>query len=281
MVTYPNANQQKNLDNYSIKQKKKRMKKNILFLLIAAFAFTANAQNSYNSMLNNALKFIDTPYAANTLEVNNEEELVVNCDEVDCTTFVEYTLAMALCSDQGDDMLESEFAENLQKIRYRNGEINGYPSRLHYATEWVNDNVRKGLIEDITEVNSPVTTRVNLSFMSNNADKYAQLKNSPTDKAQIAAIERELSGQTIHYFPKDNLPLEGVRWIKNGDIIMFTTNIEGLDVSHMGIAIYVKDNLHLLHASSKSGKVVVEKMPLNRQLARDKSITGIRVLRMK
>lgn len=35
-------------------------------------------------------------YVAHTLEVNDEEKLVVNFDEVDCTTFVEYVLALSL-----------------------------------------------------------------------------------------------------------------------------------------------------------------------------------------
>lgn len=252
-------------------------------LLIIAFAFACklDAQNEYNLMLSNGLKYLDTPYAPNMLEVTDEEELIVNGDELDCTTFVEFALAMALCQDQGDDMLESEFAENLQKIRYRNGEINGYPSRLHYATEWINDNVRKGFIEDITATRGTATSTVNLSYMSSNPDKYKHLQNSPSNRAQMAAIEKELSGEVITYLPKESLPLEGTAWIKNGDIIMFTTSIPGLDVSHMGLAIYVKGNLHLLHASSKAKKVIVDNMPLNRQLARDKNTTGIRVLRLK
>lgn len=258
------------------------MKKLTLLLFISfTLLFNINAQNDYNLMLSNGFKYIDTPYEANTLDVNDEEELVVNGDEMDCTTFVEFALAMSFCTDQGDNMLESEFAEHLQKIRYRNGEINGYPSRLHYATEWINDNIRKGYIEDITEIKSNATTQVNLSFMSSNPEKYKHLKDSPSNRAQIAAIEKELSGQVVHYLPKEDLPLEGLSWIKNGDIIMFTTSIPGLDISHMGLAVYAKGNLHLLHASSKAKKVVVDNMPLNRMLARDKNITGIRVLRMK
>ena len=47
-------------------------------------------------MLTNAQTFIDTPYTAHTLEMDDEEDLIINCDEVDCTTLVEYVLAMSL-----------------------------------------------------------------------------------------------------------------------------------------------------------------------------------------
>ena len=59
-------------------------------------------------MLTNAQTFIDTPYTAHTLEMDDEEDLIINCDEVDCTTLVEYVLAMSLCPTQGKDMREGE-----------------------------------------------------------------------------------------------------------------------------------------------------------------------------
>ncbi len=93
-------------------------------------AMPAIAQET-NPMLSNGLKLLGVPYVANTLEVNDDEELVINCDQVDCTTFVENVLAMSLCPTQGDDMSERDFSNNLEQIRYRNGKIDGYTSRLH------------------------------------------------------------------------------------------------------------------------------------------------------
>ena len=46
----------------------------------------AKAQQEANPMLANAQTVIDVPYVAHTLETDGEEELVINCDEVDCTT---------------------------------------------------------------------------------------------------------------------------------------------------------------------------------------------------
>ena len=94
---------------------------------------TASAQNqARNEMLLNAVSFINTPYGVKTLDMNNEEQLVLNTDEVDCVTLVENVLAMSLAEDsQTMAVNEQDFTRWLTKIRYRNGVINGYTSRLH------------------------------------------------------------------------------------------------------------------------------------------------------
>ena len=51
-----------------------------------AIASSVSAQETGNAMLKYGLNFLKTPYVAHTLEVNEEEKLVVNFDEVDCTT---------------------------------------------------------------------------------------------------------------------------------------------------------------------------------------------------
>ena len=249
----------------------------IITNLTKAQKITAEA----NPMLNNALLFLVTPFASNTQDVTADEELIVNADEVDCTTFVEYVLAMSLCDDQGDEMSENDFATNLEKIRYRDGIIDGYTSRLHYITEWISDNVKKGIIEDITASKSQEIMPVFVNFMSTHPDRYKHLENSTKNVVKMSQIERSISGQKVHYVSKENLPIDGFPWIKNGDIIAFTTSAPGLDISHMGIAIYLKGNLHLIHASSREKKVIVDNIALYKQLDRDKNVTGIRVLRMK
>lgn len=261
--------------------KLKQMKKISMFLLIVcSVGFQAVAQER-NLILSNGQSFINTPYVANTLEANNREDLIINCDEVDCTTLVEYILAMSLCSEQGNNMSEDEFANNLKRIRYRNGKIDGYSSRLHYISDWIDNGVKNGFLEDITAKESPLKQKLSLSYMSSNPNKYRQLANSPENLQKIKEVEKELSKKEVSWLPGDVIPVKGLPYIKNGDIIAITTNTPGLDIAHMGIAIYVQDNLCLLHASSDKGKVVVDRLALNRLLARNKNWTGIRVLRMK
>ena len=104
----------------------------LLFSALCVATVSAQTDEKDNAMLNNGINFLDIPYVAHTLEVTDgEEELIINCDEVDCTTFVEYTLAMALSPTEDGQVAEGDFATNLQKIRYRDGKINGI---LHACT---------------------------------------------------------------------------------------------------------------------------------------------------
>ena len=45
-----------------------------------------------------ARKFLGLPYVAHTLEINDDERLVVNTRQLDCTTLVENVTALTLCA---------------------------------------------------------------------------------------------------------------------------------------------------------------------------------------
>jgi len=248
------------------------------FLLLSAVAWGQQR----NEILLNAVSFIDTPYGVKTLDMNPEEQLVLNTDEVDCVTLVENVLAMALAEDSKTMQAnEQEFSRWLTKIRYRNGVINGYPSRLHYMTEWISNGVSQGFLEDITATQSPYTMKVNVNYMTSHIQDYPKLALDATNVTRMHEVEDAISGTEVHYVPTDYLTDEGFFWIRNGDIIAITTNTPGLDIAHMGIAIYIDGTLTLLHASTTNMKVVVSKVSLKEMLRKNKSWTGIRVVRMK
>ena len=222
-------------------------------------------------MLRIGKSYLGTKYVANTLDQGTEETLVIAPQTVDCLTFVEYTLAQAL---------GSSFADNLQKIRYRDGIIDGYTSPLHYPSDWIENGVRQGLLEDVTARNSAQTTKLSLSYMSTHPKQYKHLADSPENVKRMAEYEKALSGKKVHWLPKNKLPDTGLPWIMDGDVIAITTKLPGLDIAHVGIANFVNGKLHLLHASSTLGKVVLSEEPLSQMLNNNKSWTGIRVVRM-
>ena len=248
----------------------------ILLFIAALLPLTTGAQEpGCQIVLDHALTYLGKPYVAHTLEVNDKEQLVVNLEEVDCTTFVEYVLAQSLADTRGGKM-----EDYLRRIRYRDGRIDGYTSRLHYIAEWVENGVRQGFIEDVTALCSPDTLPVRLSFMSTHPDSYRHLKNSPEHVAKMKAIEERLSGGSFHYLPKEKITDEGPSWIKDGDIFCITTNIKGLDVVHLGFACRCDGQLKLLHASSSYKQVVLSKGSFAQMFPLNKSWTGVRVLRM-
>ena len=149
------------------------MTKLMFSALCAVAVMTSASAQDKSVMLSNGIKYVDVPYVAHTLEADGPEELIINCDEVDCTTLVEYVLAESLTPklDNGD-ISESAFADNLQKIRYRNGKIDGYTSRLHYIADWINNGVRNGFLEDVTAANSADTEKLSISYMSTHPQQY-------------------------------------------------------------------------------------------------------------
>lgn len=223
--------------------------------------------------------FTGTPYVGGTLEKKGKEHLIVNLHELDCTTFVETVLALTLTAQENFSDFKN-FCANLQKIRYRDGIIDGYPSRLHYFSDWIQDNIQKGIIQEVTPLKGSVTKCRHINFMSSHSDKYAPIAKDKSFLEEIKNQEKRLSKIPVRYIPKDSLISIDITQIRNGDIIAITTSIEGLDISHVGLACFQNGKLHLLHASLGKKQVIIENIPLDRQLQQYKSQTGIRVLRI-
>ncbi|MGN0220637.1 MAG: N-acetylmuramoyl-L-alanine amidase-like domain-containing protein [Prevotella sp.] len=230
-----------------------------------------------------ANKFIHTPYVAHTLEVNDREQLVVNTRQLDCTTLVENVTALCMCMKQRLYDFAA-FKENLQAIRYRNGVIGDYCSRLHYFSEWISDNRRKGIVTVIEKPHGLFSSQqtLDLFFMSRYAHKYQALEKHPEYIAEISSTEQAVSGEDVRFLHKDSIGNNDAcrSAIHDGDIIAITTSKKGLDIAHVGFAVWKKNGLHLINASQKHKKVVLESMTLKQYLEQHPSHTGIRVIRI-
>lgn len=242
----------------------------------------AALQNTQASFLGDTIvavgkSFLDTPYVEKTLEVGDTETLVVNLRGLDCTTFVENVLAFGTMLKSKQNSFE-DFTKTLETIRYRDGDLKGYPSRLHYFTEWIRNNEKKGLIKDITSDLGGVELNKPINFMGTHRSLYPFLSDD-TNFAIIQQAEKELAKENLCYLPQDQIENKEQQ-IQSGDIIALATSIKGLDVTHTGIAIHQPDGrLHLLHASSKNGKVEITQEPLVDYLKNIKSNIGIIVAR--
>lgn len=220
-----------------------------------------------------------TPYVGNTLDMNTEEDLVVNLRGLDCTTFVENCLSIARTIKNGKPTFE-KFTGELEKIRYRNGRLNGYGSRLHYFGEWIKDNQSKGIVEDVSKQLGGISCPIVLNFMSTHPDSYPQLKANTVLIDEIKNTEIQVSSKPFFFIPKDKIALHE-NGIMDGDIVALVTRIPGMDVSHVGI-LYKKDGrVFLLHASLSGGSVGTTKVPLAEYLKDSKNTTGIFVVRAK
>ena len=239
--------------------------------------------NSETSTLWFARQFLNVPYVAHTLEVNDDERLVVNTRQLDCTTLVETVAALKLCAQQGKRGF-TDYQQILRTLRYRQGRMAGYPSRLHYFTDWIRDKAEMQLVTDIQQPNPPFTAvqTVRVNYMSTHPTAYKALKANASLVPEIRAQEQSLTGMKVRYIPKhqirNNKLLRSV--VKDGDILAITCNKKGLDIAHLGFAVWRKDGLHLLNASMIHKKVVEEPMTLYQYLQKHKTHTGIRVVRI-
>ena len=240
--------------------------------------------SSTNLPLFFAQKFIGRPYVASTLEGDAKERLVINTRQLDCTTLVETVTALTLCA-RNQQFSWFAYQHLLTDLRYRGGIINGYPSRLHYFTEWITDNSRAGVVSEVQSPNPPFTAiqTVRVNYMSTHLKSYQALREHPDFVSAISKMEREVSGAKYRYIPKQIVGNSKVlrQAIHDGDIIAITCNKPGLDIAHLGFAVWKQDGLHLLNASQLHHKVVLEPMTLYQYLQKHPSHTGIRIIRIK
>ena len=231
-----------------------------------------------------ARQFLNIPYVTHTLEVNPAEQLVVNTRQLDCTTLVETVTALTLCAHQGKRSW-NDYLTTLRTLRYRKGKLDGYPSRLHYFSDWIADKTAMSIVKEIQSPNPPFSAvqHINVNYMSTHPAAYQALKAHPEWVSVIRQQEETLSRTTSRYIPKSALKRNTKaqrQAVHDGDIIAITCNKKGLDIAHLGFAVWKKDGLHLLNASQIHKKVVQEPMTLYQYLQKHPSHTGIRIIRI-
>lgn len=235
-----------------------------------------------DAMLYFGRQFLGTPYVGQTLENGNTEHLIVNTRELDCTTFVETVLALYLCNKNGETSFNA-YCNQLRKIRYRQGTLTDYTSRLHYFTWWGEDNESMGLVKNICTDAFPFTAtqKLNINYMSTHPVLYKHLKSNPQFVSSITRLERESNGRTYRYIPKSllNRSQKELNCIHTGDIMAIITNKAGLDTSHIGIAIWQDGKLHMMHASSLYKKVVIDSKTFYDYTQQQTSQLGVRLFR--
>ncbi len=228
-------------------------------------------------VIENGMKYVGTPYQAGTLDVNKEEKLICRNDVFDCVTFVEYVLAVSIYQLQTTTSKKLE--EILTEIRYEQGRIDGYGSRIHYFTRWIDQQVKTGRFVDITNDLGGIEYKKNLYFMSENSARYPKLKD-PKALKKVVATEKKLNSVKRFYIPKsDVIYIEDK--LQSGDIVGITTDIKGLDIVHTGFVFKKNGKAFLLHASEKEKKVCISDLTLASYLARNPKQSGIIVLRPK
>lgn len=170
-------------------------------------------------------------YQDGLLDVAENEALVVNLAAFDCVLYVENVLALAQAVARQDYTWEA-YTGHLEGLRYREGALEGYCSRLHYFSDWIHDNARRGHVRDVTQEIGGAPFEQTLDFMSTHRDAYPRLAADSVYQC-IVGVEAALRERTLYYVPEERIrtvyPL-----LQPGDVVATATDIAGLDVTHTG-----------------------------------------------
>ncbi len=222
-----------------------------------------------------AEQFLGDHYQANLLEQSSTEQPFISLHQFDCVLFLETVLALTTVFSKNLDnpepllsiqplptlsisQSESELFTAIERYRYRDGKIDGYCSRLHYFSDWILDNQRRGNVDQIVQDPGSTKRMGPLNFMSNNWQKYPPLVKNPALRDCIVQSETKISNQlktsALRYISTQELRSQESK-LRSGDLVGIVTNMNGLDVIHSGF-LYRKPSKSrpgLIHASIRSG----------------------------
>ncbi len=176
-------------------------------------------------------KFLNVHYQESTLigDISTPEVFVIDLEGVDCFTYVDYVEAMRLSNSF------HEFRENLRTVRYRSGSVS-FLNRNHFFTDW--EYFNSSHVDDITEKIGGDKTKTALKTLNEKMDGAYFLPGIPPKERKV------------HFIPSHALDDEILLKLRSGDYIGIYSNLDGLDVSHVGILIKHTDKVYLRHASS-------------------------------
>ena len=166
------------------------------------------------------------------------------------------------------------FADEIRQSRYRGGRVESYADRLHYTTEWARQGEARGILKEITDDLGGVPLDHPINYMSKHPDSYPLMD----DVQAIREVEYRINAEPRHYIPRNKVT-QALGGIRSGDIICLVTSVEGLDISHVMMAVVENGKVRLLHASTGPMKVVMDTRTLPEYLTGRSSVIGIQVLR--
>ena len=165
-----------------------------------------------------------------------DRDPLIDFARTDCMVFCEHMLALSISGDY------PEMFRNLQKIRYKNGQID-FKMRNHFTiADWLPNN--SWLLHDATKEIGGKFCRQ----MTKVIDRRKNLAQAGcTDTADVPPRQR----LTVEYVPTEHL-LDVQNRLEGGEIVSIVTTRPGIISAHMGIIVRDRyGNVIFRHASSK------------------------------
>jgi hypothetical protein len=208
-----------------------------------------------------------------------EEELRVRLDRFECVSFIESSLAIARCGFRSEPTVEC-YLDEVVASRYRNGQREGYDSRLHYFVDWLFDNERRGRLHNFTADVGGEPTRAEFFLISERQLPRSTLPQSEIQKLRQSLVrtERRLTDTEHSVLTRDTAP-DVLDRLEDGDIVAIVRERPGLLVHHAGFVYRASGVPRLLHASSYHERVVLTIEDITDYLLRRPERKGVIVSR--
>ena len=235
-----------------------------------------NRQSFGNVVQALARQYLGVTYQEGLLDQSPKERLFLSLQRFDCVLFVESMLALSRNVMQ-QDRSSTGFARHIEAQRYRGGHLQDYCSRLHYFSDWIADNERRGLVRNITLTLGGIPLSKPLNFMSQHRSSYPKLQQSETEFTCLKVAEGSLALEKRYYIP--TAKIRGLYpKLQAGDIVAIATAVSGLDVTHTGLLERRSDGgVGMIHASPAG--TVTRANDLQTYAMRDPEAIGIIVVR--
>src|SRR5436190_11378762 len=164
---------------------------------------------------------VGTRYKHFTLEIDNRIEAPsANFQGMDCWTFFEIALGFArMLGEPEANWSPERLLHYIELDRYRGGECTGeYLSRLHYLEDWLYDNDRRGLVEDLTRDLGGTSVSHSAREMTVGWRHYRYLAANRSLLGPLARMEANVSSRSLYEIPKSRVAKIEPK-LRSGDII--------------------------------------------------------------
>lgn len=227
-----------------------------------------------------AEKFIGVPYVPIAQE-DTAGVAEIRLDGFDDFSFINAVAALAKLAVSPGSTRPKDVEMMIEKMTFRRGEANGFPSRMLYGGDWIVDNRSRGNVKELTEDYSANFKTKSLEYVGRHPEEYAALKDSATLERQ-KMVEFGYRTFKIPHMKRESSEWKNVAsGLREGDLIMLLTPHAEKDIWDMGYLISRPDGLHLIHLSKKDGKIIEEAEPLSRYIKRNsKEVYGWRWIRI-
>ncbi len=169
-----------------------------------------------------------------------DQKPLIDLKRVDCVTFCEQTLALALSPNY------KQAVQTLQKIRYDKGEIKMECRNHYFMADWIPHNA--WLLTDISS-RLPGATPLTRTISHKNLFASQGFKG-----IQVRQKDRTL---TMSYIPEDKLA-QVLPQLHSGDVGVLIQDLPGIFAAHTGLVIKKGDQLFLRNATSLAPQRVVD-----------------------